>query len=339
MDYFLERIDGLSSEDLTTEILSFFLSSPSYAPYQRLFYSLIFPNQDLRNTEERQYDITTQRVFEGAERPDLVIEGEEEVIFIENKFYASFSGGNQMYVYFSRLINNFKDKEKYLILLTIKDRKEFYLKDIGSQFNKEASILTKEELFKYCSNNGVKLKVITWEDVFKLFDMSDMLIANLTEYIRNKYLTSTILKKEELAMLQNEDVPVLLNKLWAGIDKIKDILLSEEYVVTRTSQSRTFYAFRLERDWGMIWVTFDHNCWLNYNSPYVLQLRNEMLKESYQFSDLEFRMSKVGFIYDKTQGYYIFPMRITEADLAGSTSEIIKEKIKQLDEMFKIAKM
>jgi len=334
MDYFLERIDGLSSEDLTTEMLSFFLDSPSYAPYQRLFYSLIFPNQDLRNTEERQYDITTQRVFEGAERPDLVIEGEEEIVFIENKFYASFSGGNQMYVYFSRLINNFKDKEKYLILLTIKDRKELYLKDIRSQFNQAASLLTKEEVFEYCSNKRVKLKVITWEDIFKLFDTSDVLIANLTKYIMSKYLASTILKKEELAMLQNEDVPLLLNKLWAGIDKIKDILSSGGYSVTRTSQSRIFYAFRVERAWGKIWVTYDHYCWLNYNTPYVLSLRNEMLKETYQFADLEFRMSKVSFIYDKTQGYYIFPIRITEADLAGSTSEIVKEKLAQLDEMF-----
>lgn len=334
MDYFLERIDGLSSEDLTTEMLSFFLDSPSYAPYQRLFYSLLFPNQDLRNTEERQYDITTQRVFEGAERPDLVIEGEEEVIFIENKFYASFSGGNQMYVYFSRLINNFKDKEKHLILLTIKDRKELYLKDIRSQFNQKASLLTNEELFEYCINNGVNLRVIIWEDIFKLFDTSDILIANLTEYIRNKYLTTTILKKEELVMLQNDDVPVLLNKLWAGIDKIKDILSSDGYSVTRTSQSRIFYAFRVERAWGMIWVTFDHYCWLNYNTPYVLQLRNRMLKGSYQVADLEFRMSKIGFIYDKTQEY-IFPIKITEADLAGSVSEVIKEKLMQLDEMFK----
>ena len=142
MDYFLERIDGLSSEDLTTEMLSFFLDSPSYAPYQRLFYSLLFPNQELKSTEERLYEITTQRVFEGAERPDLVIEGEKEIVFIENKFYASFSRGNQMYTYFSRLINNFKEKEKYLILLTIKARKELYLKDIRSQFNQKASLLT-----------------------------------------------------------------------------------------------------------------------------------------------------------------------------------------------------
>ncbi len=336
MDYFLERIDGLSSEDLTTEMLSFFLDSPAYAPYQRLFYSLIFPNQELKNTEERQFEITTQRVFEGSERPDLVIEGEKQIFFIENKFYASFSGGNQMYIYFSRLINNFRDKKKYLILLTIKDRVDFYLKDMRNQFNANTAMHSNQDLFNHCKNSDVNLQVITWEDIFKLFDTSDLLIANLTEYVKGKYMTSTILKEGELAMLQNQDVPVLLEKLWAGIDKVKDMLSSDGYKVTRTSQSRIFYAFRLERDWGMIWVSFDHYCWLNYNTPYVLQLRHNMINHDYQFADIDLHMSKVGFIYDKAQEY-IYPIRIMETDLAGSTTEIIKEKIKQLDEMFEEA--
>jgi len=37
LDYFLERIDGLSSENLTTEVLGIFLDSSTYAPYARLF--------------------------------------------------------------------------------------------------------------------------------------------------------------------------------------------------------------------------------------------------------------------------------------------------------------
>jgi hypothetical protein len=35
---------------------------------------------------------------------------------------------------------------------------------------------------------------------------------------------------------------------------------------------------------------------------------------------------------------HIFPIGVKETDLAGSASEIIKEKIKQLDEMFENAK-
>ncbi len=336
MDYFLERIDGLSSEDLTTEMLSFVLDSPAYAPYQRLFYTLIFPDGELKSTEERQYDVTTQRVFAGLERPDLVIEGEKQVIFVENKFYASFSGGNQIYIYFTRLINNFKDKEKHLILLTIKDRAEFYLKEIRNQFKAHTAAHKNQDLFKHCKNSDVTLQIITWEDIFKLFDTSDLLIANLTEYVKSKYTTSTMLKEGELAMLQTQDVPALLEKLWAGIDKIKDMLSSEDYSVTRTSQSRTVYAFRVERDWGVIWVSFDHGCWLKHNTPYVLQLRNRMVNESYRVADLEFQMIKIGFIYDKTQEY-LFPIRIAEADLAGSAAEIIKEKIKDLDKMFEEA--
>jgi hypothetical protein len=101
MDNFLDRIDGLSSENLTTEVLGFLLDSSTYAPYQRLFYSLIFPGSELQDTEERQFDVTTQMSFEEYGRPDIVIENERQVIFIENKFYASFSLDNQMYRYYS----------------------------------------------------------------------------------------------------------------------------------------------------------------------------------------------------------------------------------------------
>jgi hypothetical protein len=338
MDNFLDRIDGLSSENLTTEVLGFLLDSSAYAPYQRLFYSLIFPGSELQDTEERYFDVTTQMSFEEYGRPDIVIENERQVIFIENKFYASFSLDNQMYRYYSYLKANFENKEKYLILLTIKDRMDLYLRDIRKQFNAVLTSSKNHEIFKYCSDDGVNLQTISWEDIFRLFGTKDFLIANLNNYIQNKYITSTILNEREIAMINSKEVPILMEKLWAGIDKIRDMLAGDNNKVLRTTQSRIFYGFAVERFWGKVYVEYYHYSWLNYNTPYILQIRFDWVNEKYRSLEFESHIQSIDFVFDKSLEY-IFPIIIEEADLVGSASETILEKLKQLDEMFEQLKV
>jgi hypothetical protein len=334
MDNFLDRIDGLSSENLTTEVLGFLLDSSAYAPYQRLFYSLIFPGSELQDTEERHFDVTTQMSFEEYGRPDIVIENDRQVIFIENKFYASFSLDNQMHRYYSYLKDNFESKEKFLILLTIKDRIDLYLRDIRKQFKAVLTTSNNHEIFEYCSDNGVNLQTISWEDIFRLFGTEDFLIANLNSYIQGKYITSTILNEREIEMINSKEVPALMEKLWAGIDKIRDMLAGDNYKVLRTSQSRIFYGFAVERFWGKVYIEYYHDSWLNYDTPYMMQIRLDWVDINYRASDLETQLKDIDFIYDKNMEY-VLPIAIKEADLAGSVAETVKEKIKQMDDIFK----
>ena len=65
----------------------------------------------------------------------------------------------------------------------------------------------------------------------------------------------------------------------------------------------------------------------------MLKLRNDMIKESGRVSDLESGLKNNGFLYDKNLGY-TYPIIISNSDIALSACEMIKEKIKQLDEMF-----
>jgi hypothetical protein len=333
MDNFLDRIDGLSSENLTTEVLGFLLDSSAYAPYQRLFYSLIFPGSELQDTEEHNFDITTQMSFEEYGRPDIVIENERQVIFIENKFYASFSLDNQMYRYYCYLKDNFENKEKYLILLTIKDRIDLYLRDIRKQFKTVLTTSSNHEVLNYCSDNGVILQTISWEDIFRLFGNKDFLITNLNSYIQSKYITSTILNEREIEMINSKEVPILMEKLWAGIDKIRDMLAGDNYKVLRASQSKIFYGFAVERFWGKVYVEHYHYSWLNYGTPYMMQIRLDWVDSNYRAIDLETQLKSIDFIYDKNMEY-VLPIVIKEADLAGSAVEVIKDKLKQLDDMF-----
>ncbi len=146
------------------------------------------------------------------------------------------------------------------------------------------------------------------------------------------------LKKEvEQLKITSKGIPTLLEELWAGIDEIRDILVGDNYKVLRTSQSRTFYGFGVERLWGKIYIEYYHHSWLNYGTPYILQIRSSFIDDKFLTTELGSSLKSIGFIYDK-ELEYIFPIVIKEADLAGSVSEIIKENIKQLDEMFETAK-
>ncbi len=146
------------------------------------------------------------------------------------------------------------------------------------------------------------------------------------------------LKKEvEQLKIKSKEVPTLMEKLWAGIDKIRDMLVGDNYKVLRTSQSRTFYGFGVERFWGKIYIEYNHHSWLDHGTPYILQIRSSFIDDTFLTTDIGSSLKNIGFISDKLMEH-IFPIGVRETDLAGSASEIIKEKIKQLDEMFENAK-
>ncbi len=157
------------------------MDSPLYSPYQSLFYSLLYPGSKLKDTDGRQYEVQTQLSFETTGRPDMVIKGENQVIYIENKFYASFSMNDQMYRYYDHLKNNYSGKEKLLVLLTIKDRIEPYLREIKSQFAKVLVGSKCQDVFTYCKDNGVQLILISWDDIFQLFVMHPIVKTNFCE--------------------------------------------------------------------------------------------------------------------------------------------------------------
>jgi hypothetical protein len=326
-----EFTDGQSSENLTTEILHYILVSDAYAPYQRLFYSRLFPSEGNRSTDDYGFSISTQVDYGPHGRPDLVIENEKRIIVIENKFYAGFSFNDQMLRYFQYLdsVNGFD--EKYLVLLTIRDRASFYHQQMVQQFSGKESF---GELMDYFREHRVFFKSLIWDDILNDFDSNDFIISNLKDYIQTKYLTSSILVNYEMEWVNDSSVPELLEMLWDGINKIKVELLEGNYDVQKTSQSRLSYGFSIEEYWGKIAIQIYHIGWYRYKAPYLLHIRRDWFKDDFYNIDTERKLGSIGFFKD-SNFEYVFPIKIKEVDnTVGYCIPIIHEKIDELREIF-----
>ena len=130
-----DYIENLSSENLTTEILRYILESKDYSVYQRVIYQYIFESMGLVDTESGMFQVGSQVNIGKFGIPDLVISNDNCYAVLENKFYAQFTGANQIYRYFQYLQNHVSQNEKWLILLTIKDRGKYYENEIIKQFS------------------------------------------------------------------------------------------------------------------------------------------------------------------------------------------------------------
>jgi hypothetical protein len=327
-----EFTDGRSSEDLTTEILHYILVSEAYAPYQRLFYSRLFPSEGNRSTDDYGFDVDTQVDHTPNGRPDIEIKNEKNIIIIENKFFAGFSNNDQMFRYFQYLKSDSSYKNKYLVLLTIKDRMSYYNQHMVQQFSCKESY---DELMRYFDEHGIEFRNLLWEDILNDFDSHDFLISNFKNYIETKYLTSSTLEDKEMELINSSSVPQIFEKLWSGIDKIRDNLSAEDINVQRMSQSRIYYGFNISENWGNVWLGLYHDFWAIYKTPYLLHIRNDWIKEEFRNKEIEKKLMEIGFIND-SKLENIFPIKISDKDIVGNCIPVIRAKLKELREVFEI---
>ncbi len=124
-----------------------------------------------------------------------------------------------------------------------------------------------------------------------------------------------------------------MEKIWAAIDKTKDMLSASHYNVKRTSQSRIFYGFAVEFPWGSVWVDCSHKCWKDYEIPCLLQLREEWLKGEYSSQNFRSSLKTIGFIYDE-ELEYIYPIPVEHEDMASVVLRDAKTVLEQIDCLF-----
>jgi hypothetical protein len=208
--------EGLSSEDLTTEILRYILVSPEFAPYQRLFYSRLFSSVEptqLKSTDDYGFSVSTQVSYDKYGRPDLIIENENRLVVIENKFYAEFTNDDQIRRYFQFLCSTTNFEEKFLILLTIKDRSDYYYNRILQQFSKDLPEPSLQAFDTFTAQNNIIFRILSWDDLLEDFDSPEFLITNLKNYIYGKFIKSSTLDDDELKLVQGSEVPKLFEDL------------------------------------------------------------------------------------------------------------------------------
>ncbi len=326
MDSLFESIEGQSSENLTSATLAYLLRHGEQRAFLRLFLIRLLQHKFDHDALLDGYEIKVETPLDDKGRADILIESEEFLIVVENKFYASFSG-DQIKRYMEYL-KQFKNGRKgILVLLSPEERGPYYLSMVKGQLGiiEKESGRALEQIKESMDNEGIKFIWLTWEKLLQDFACGNFIVEHLNEFIRSRYLKDTTLTREELKMINQNDIPVLLEKLWTSIDKVKDAL-AEDYTVKRTSQSRLVYGFFIGEPWGELWVGTYTNTWRDYSAPIIIYTTKDkwysgsFTLEKEKVSSL---LKEIGFIEHKELGY-VYPVKIESTDLVGDIESKVR---------------
>jgi hypothetical protein len=312
------KIIGLRGEDVTTEILTYILTDDSYKHLRYLIMTLLLK---IKKEEVGSYNVNTQKDYKNR-RPDIIIENDNETILIENKFYAEFSGGDQIKRYLDILENDEEHKVKKLYLLTVKNRKDYLICKIKEQLNEN-------NIEKYCKKRGISFSIILWNDILELIETNDLITKNLKKFIYENYIVSTEIGEEEMELMNSDKIPSIINKIWDAITSNRTYMDMNEYNVGRMSQSRTSYFYYIHFTWGRICVQYYHDFWLTYETPFSIQLMNEWNKIE---KDLTWLL-KIGF-FKNENNQYLYPIKIKGKDISEELNNIVLEKVTMIRNEF-----
>ncbi|MCG9874333.1 MAG: PD-(D/E)XK nuclease family protein [Leptospiraceae bacterium] len=251
---FLNSIERLSNDNLIAESLAYILNHPEFSIYQKIFYSHLLSIADHKDTEEWEFEISTQDFNQNFGIPDLVIQNDNLIIIIENKFWAEFSQNDQYWRYTQILLAKKDFEKKFLVLLCLKCKLDYFKIKIYNQFQSKGIAMTNEsELISYLNMNGITPIFIIWEDIIDLFKSNNLLTQSMEFFINSRYINLIKMQKDDLVMLNSKIIPNFLFSLWGTVDQVKGILLEEKFNVGRTGQSRSFYGYTIYFDWGSLW--------------------------------------------------------------------------------------
>lgn len=252
MNDFLLNINGLSSEDLTTEVLKYILVNPDYKPYQRLFYNYLLRTSDGKCTEDYAFEVQTQATIELLGRPDMIIQDSGNHVYIlENKFYAEFSQGDQIkrYVEILKKVEFSGFKKRVVVILGLKSRLEYYKYQVQNMVD-HADL----------SKSNITIEYRSWDKILEIFDPEIFVISSLKQYIETKFMRTIEFSEEEAAMLQNKEIPRNLEKLFYLISDVRD-KLSQSYGTERMTQSMNYYGFYVGIKERKLWFGYFFRLW------------------------------------------------------------------------------
>lgn len=327
---FLSEIESLTSEDLTTATLGYLISLPEMPAFRHLF----FGHLGLRPADLGECLVETQVDLAGFGRADMRLEFNDGTVLVENKFFASLSSHDQIHRYFRYLTSLADMKHRHLVLLTISQRSGHYLREIKRSFQEDMGVDTlpsSDELVQYMAANGVHFHLVTWESVLQGFGCGNAIADALHEYVTTRFLRSTVLTHKEMSVMNSADVPLLLEKLWAAVDGVKDALAGAGYKVQRTSQAKAFYGFPIARGWGDLWFGIYTTAWKAYETPFVLMLRRSWIhEESTSIESLSPVLSHLGFV-DNAALEKVLPLRAQGDDLIPSLMTNVQKALVEID--------
>jgi len=324
---FLLQIDGLTSEDLTSEILSYILNKDFYSPYQRLFYNQLFAN--FKNFDTRQYgfEVVTQENYGSLlGTPDIMIRNNDIAVVIENKFFAPYSGGNQISRYVKLLEKHYSScSYKAVYLLTIRSRKNHY------------DTLIKDDLKKNLKyKTTVKIDFLIWEDLLELFKSNDFIIGNLTKYIEKKFLVDLTLNKKQMNILKDKNTAEAIAKVFDIVRLVKGELITGKYTTERVGQSYQYFGFFIKLNNIDVWFGYFLDAWIKgikgVYSPVCIQVREDWAKSTIPKTKLRNTLIRLNFERDPNAEW----LRAIDVALLGSVFDLVNELDNILTELNKL---
>ncbi len=338
MESLFESIEGQSSENLTSATLAYLLRHGEQRAFLRLFLIRLLQHEFDHDALLDGFEIKVDIPLDDKGRADILIESEEFLIVVENKFYASFSYGDQIKRYMEYLMEFRNGRKGILVLLSPEERGPYYLSMVKEQLGitEKESGKALEQIKELMVDEGIKFTWLTWEKLLQDFACGNFVVEHLSDFIKSRYLKDTTLTKEELKMINQNDIPVILEKLWTSIDKVKDAL-AEDYKVKRTSQSRLVYGFFMSEPWGDLWVGSYTNTWRDYSTPVIIQIKDKWYSEPYSLEKekLSSILNDIGFIEHKELGY-IYLIKIDSTDLVGEIESKVRSCLSSIREGLKL---
>lgn len=322
----LAMLEGHKSEDLSTECLAFILAHPSFRAAQQVFYAELLEDRSFAGTAERAFTVSTQ-FWCGSERPDLRIAGAHLCVLIENKFTAGYTEG-QIKRY-ADLLQTEKVESKMLVLLCPQIWRTEYVRLAGQQFG--MANVTEHELRKNLAlaPMGITFKVLSWERLLELIGSQDILTAELTRFVRSRYLHSIVFSRESLRMLMSSEIPDELERIFRLVDRVRDALHSLGLKTGSSSSALRWCGFYIDELGWQSWFGYSLLQWSRLHSPVVLQIVKSPDGTSVQ--QFASALTQLGFVKGedesrKTAWYWKAPLMPDDESLARTIASAIREK-------------
>lgn len=309
-------VEGLTGENLTTAVLKYLLENEIN---QKIFINMVKAKINDIIEYDQNSIVTAQSGIAQIGRFDLKIDTKNYILIIENKFFASSSKGDQIKRYIGYLKKECPSyKKRILLVITIKDRLFFYKNSILEEFRYSSWNDLKIKL----KDEGIEIDLLAWDDLLDLFSENVEIINEIREFIKIRYISQTILNKEELSMINTEHIPDILEKYWNSVGKLRDNWDFEQFNTGRMSQSQRYFGFYVKKKNNEIWIGYSHEMWKIYGKPFIIQIN---VQESNKYGE---EYKKLGYKFIKGMGYILLFSSNTEdpySDLSKQTKRAIEK--------------
>jgi hypothetical protein len=325
----LEMLEGRRSEDLATEFLAYLLAHSQFRAEQQLFYEELLQDRRFAGTTERALEVSTQ-VWRDSERPDLRVLGTDVCVLVENKFTAGYTD-KQLPRYAERLRRE-KVQHKILVLLCPGIWRHVYVRLAALQFGIASGL--EEDIRAALKAEAIEFKVLTWDHLLDLIGEQQLLTAELSRFVKSRYLRPFVLTAKNVARLMTRDIPEHFELVLSYVDNLNAAMGRFPWRISSArSGSVRWYGFNIENGEWRFWAGYSLLQWKNSGTPVVLQIMSS--PPDTKPHEYERTLKELGFSQGRDENqrvawYWAVPLRADDKELPAQVATEVYDKCESL---------